>query len=262
MGTEIAVVKMDEFAVLVPGSEQAEIMAMNLGGDKLSSKDIDTVKVPSAGGTFWQVPTAGGEKAVQHLDGIIVYFGGRRNLWESSEPGKGEQPLCSSRDMIHGQGPLDKETKKRGPGLGVGPDSLCDGCEHNAFGTAIKQDGSQGRGKRCKESCTIGLLLTGSTLPVRVTIPAASLGLFSTYRRRLPCLFYLAVTRLTLKAERNADKILYSSVVFEQVGQLPDSAETKIAARKFVETFRSVFAQDDSVVERESKEEGEQGEKA
>ena len=81
MGTELAVVKIEGYLALTNGSNGGELIAENLGGERLDEFDLDQLKVPAGGGTNWAVPTISGEQSLPEIEGIIVHVASRRSFW-------------------------------------------------------------------------------------------------------------------------------------------------------------------------------------
>lgn len=202
-----------------------EAMIYNLQGEQLSEFDLDRIKVPAGGATVFQVPGDDGiDTNVEHIEGIILHIGIRRGYWSNPDP-NGTPPDCYSTDGIHGLG---------NPGV------TCAQCPFNAFGSAIKADGKPGRGKRCREMRTLLMVRSGDRLPIVVTAPPASLKNVKQYLLKgLPVFMYQAITRLTLKQEKNNDGIKYSQLVPHYVGHI-DAPTAKMLA-EYAKAIKSVL---------------------
>lgn len=213
----------NQFAVLSPGSAASQLIASNVRGEDIGVADLNRIKVPAGGGTLWTVPTIEGDKSEKDLTGIIMHIAARRAYWRSLNP-SGDPPDCSSADCITGVGD---------------PGGDCASCPLNAWGSAVKGDGSKGRGKRCKESRLIFLLRPGRNLPEIVVAPPGSLKAFKKYRLDLQVPFFACLTRLSLKKAINKDGIGYAEIVSEFVGPL-DAQQTDYV-RRYAETLTGVF---------------------
>lgn len=199
----------EQYGVLVPGSKAASILALNLGGEDMSITDLDRIKVPSGGSTFWTVVDAGGERPLAALEGVLVHATRRRGYWKDPNP-SGSPPDCASNDCVTGYG---------------NPGGECGKCPLNSFGSAVKQDGTQGKGKRCKEVGLLFLLRPGAALPSVISVPPGSLKQIRTYKVRLAGMelpFYSVLTRLTLSRVKSADGIDYAQIVPSMVSKLDD----------------------------------------
>lgn len=130
----------------------------NTGGQGISLFQLDRVKVPSAGGTLWMVPSLNGEEAKQSLDGIIVHSHFVRSYWSSLEPVQGTPPECSAPDGVHGFGT---------------PGGMCVACPFSRFNTAKK---GGGKGQACKLGRVLYILRPDSILPLVLVLPPGSLA--------------------------------------------------------------------------------------
>lgn len=192
--------------------ELAEIIQGNLGGDTLSEWDLDKVKVPSGGGTTWQVPSLDGEEAIQSLDGIIIHWGNRRAYWEDSFSGSNEPPQCNSQDGIHGVGD---------------PGGECASCQYAQF-----QSADDGVGQACKATRVLFMLKPDSLIPIVVTLPPASLGNAKKYFLRLVgagVAHTSLVTKLTLTKDKSKGGITFSRVELTAGQRLSPDAAHKVA---------------------------------
>lgn len=193
------------YVVLGDHGEALEAMSFNLQGEQIDEFDLDRVKVPAGGMTVFQTPEG---DTVKEIDGILISIGQRRAYWEKPfGDGGNVPPDCSSTDGL----------------VGIGdPGGNCAHCPFNQFGTAIKQDGSQGRGKRCRESRALFVIRAEDRLPLVITAPATSLKGVKQYLMKLPVRRTQAITRFSLVEDKSADGIKYARIVVEYVGKLPD----------------------------------------
>lgn len=182
--------------------------------DGLGPVPFDTVKVPSGGGIAFEVPGDNPEQpqAASELVGVIVYHHPINAYWITQFTGGNEQPDCASLDGKHGLEAATGELRS------------CKTCPYNEFGSA--GDGSNG--KACKNGHRIYLLRAGEVLPILLTLPPTSLKAFKEYLAKRVVLkgnrSWHVLTKITLKKEKNAGGIAYSSCVFTKVGDL-DTAQ-------------------------------------
>ena len=194
---------------LIASPQIAEAVAENLKGEQITEFDLPRVKVPAGGGTAWQVPTLEGVKNVDAIEGLILYAGIRRAFWEDPNP-TGDAPDCASKDGLVGIGD---------PGI------ECAVCPHNEWGSAVKQNGQPGAGKRCREMRSLLILRPEDNLPIFISAPPSSLRGWKRYLMTLPGIpLVQVVTRLKLKPEKNGDGIAYSEIVFEYGGYVEQEA--------------------------------------
>ena len=215
-----------EFALI---GEPTSLAALeyNLAQESISEFDLDRVKIPAGGATVWQVPGLEGISNHEAIEGIIVSISVRRAFWESSFDGSNTPPDCSSTDGFRGVGD---------------PGGECSACPFNEFGSAVKQNGQQGRGKRCQERRIILLIRPEDRLPLAISAPPTSIKNIKQFLMRLPVPMYQAVVRLELEVDKNADGVAFSKVVPSYVGHI--AAEHGKALRGYAETLkRSIVAQ-------------------
>lgn len=198
-----ALIPAESFA-LISDADALEAMTFNLAGEKLSEFDLDRVRVPAAGGTVFQVPGLEGIANVEKIRGIIISVSARRAYWEDPNP-TGAPPDCSSTDGF----------------VGVGsPGGDCSLCPFNEFGSAVKQDGTEGRGKRCREMRSILMIRETDRLPIALIAPPGTLKNIRQYLMRLPVAMYMAVTEVSLIGDKNGDGIKYSKMEFKYIGHI------------------------------------------
>lgn len=217
---ELAVIPVEKFGVLVPGSEEAELLRINLGSEAIGPGDLDRVRVPSGGSTFWTVASAEGEVAEKQLEGVILHVGHTRAYWRDPVP-SGDEPDCKADgDCTIGEGD---------------PGGECELCPFNKFGSAVKDTGEAGRGKACREYALVFLLVPGAMLPMQVVVSPGSLKAFKLYRLRLKRPYYEMITRLTLKKESNKDGTDYAQVQAQCVAMLsPEAKQAVLGYRRMM----------------------------
>lgn len=207
---------------LINDETSLEAMIYNLQGESLSEFDLDRIKVPSGGGAFFQVPTAEGIQALKEVTGILLHIGIRRSYWVDPNP-TGVPPSCYSTDGL----------------LGIGePGGDCGPCPFNQFGSGVKSDGKQAKGKRCREMRVMLIIRPEDRLPLVVMAPPASIKGVKQFLMRLPVFMFQAVTKFTLVPDK-ADGVPYSKVVPEFVGAIDLQAAKRLAA--YAETIKKVL---------------------
>lgn len=182
-----------------------EIMLENIANLSIPIWDMDTAKVPTGGGTVWEVPDINeGAKAVKTLEGIILHCSPdlrdyyRAGLDEGGEKGP---PDCHSEDGVTGVGD---------------PGGDCATCEFAQWGSAEK-----GEGQACKLGRRLFLLMPNAYLPLVVRVPTMSVGPLKIYLTRLASngiKYYEAVTSLSLeKSKQRHGSLEYSKMVVKRV---------------------------------------------
>ena len=204
--------------------EVAEIIRENIGNASIGQFDLDRIKIPAGGGVIWSVPTLDGDQPAKELLGVIVHFQDQRAYWAESfsKGGGGSPPDCSSLDMQ----------------VGVGhPGGDCSRCPFAQFGSAVRDDGSEGRGQACRSIRALYLLLPNSVLPMVVPIPPSSLKPVRSYFLRLSSQavpYHKVITRLKLTRTRSGDGIDYAQVQVEMAQRLIDADHARILPLKKV----------------------------
>lgn len=222
-----------DLPVLQTGAQAAlHALQENLGGETLTAGDLDRVKVPSGGGTKWEVPVLGDTEHRASLDGVIVFQRLTRAYWTNPNPTEGTPPDCSSPDATIGYGTPGDALRAESKG--------CAECPMSAFGSAPGDK----QGQACKLTREVYLLTTESDpLPVLLNVPPTSLG---PVRKFLVDLakrgqsYYSHRVQLTLDEAVNAGGQKYAKVKIRSLGQLDDQALT--AVREYAAATEGVFA--------------------
>jgi hypothetical protein len=239
---KVADVSIAEFAIseFEPG-ELAETMQENFGGENLTPRDLERIKIPAGGSKLWIVPSLDDEdgEAQKELQGVIVAQRKTRVYWEN-DLGNGESgpPDCYSTDGKVGNG-------NEGP---VSP--TCADCPMNQFGS---KEGK--KGKACKEVQELYLLQKENVLPVVLPLPPTSGAVFKRHKIKLMNRGKKVPSRLFtfgLESVDNADKIKYSRATVKSE-PLPDDVHEAMAdyARNFKEMLgdKPPIAATDNVVD-------------
>jgi len=203
-------------------AEVQSIIDENLSGETLGLNDLDKVKVPSGGGTVWEVPSLEGTTATKELDGIIVHRQRCRAYYANPYTGEGVPPDCFSDDGVVGICP--------NPDLGLG--GPCEDCPMSKYESEVRQDGKKGRGQACKEQLNVFLLRKDSMLPLVLNLPPTSLKPMKDFMKRLTSAGMLAhhvETRFTLSKEKNDDGVAYSLVSATMIRRLEGGEVTAIS---------------------------------
>lgn len=214
--------------------EALSAITENLRIEPLQPSDLDRVKVPAGGGSSWEVQTITGMTEVKELRGIILASKIGRSYWEQEYSGEKNPPDCVSLDGMTGRGT---------------PGGDCTKCALNEYESARK-----GKGKACKETRSIMVLLEGDLLPTVLSVPPSSLKGWRGYVMRLSksgVLVKHAITSLTLNKTKSSEGIAYSEIVFNATGVLnPDERQ---AINGYVESISASLnaAHAATVMERE-----------
>lgn len=210
----------------------AEAIAEEMDG--LGTVPFDRVKIPSGGGLAFEIPGEDEDDTISatELVGVILYHHPVNAYWKEKFAGGNEQPDCSSYD---GKTGTDRET---------GECKNCADCPYNQFG-------SDGAGKACKNVHRVYMLREGNPVPLILSLPPTSLKYMRDYISKRILLkgmrCYQAVTKITLKKEKNSGGITYSRAAFAFVQKLtPEQVAAAAAmANTIKQTDRNIDVSDD-----------------
>ncbi len=203
-----ALVKVGEenFAVLTTSPEQTkELIETNVGPVGLTPLDLERIRVPSGGGTQWEIGTLAGSEMAKAFDAIIVYAKDGRIYWP--EPfGQGDRvPTCVSHDGVTGQGD---------------PGGACADCPYAEFGSD-----ERGTGQACKQVKQLFIFLAGDRLPRLLSVPPTSLKPVRKYMLRLASAgkaHFAVLTHFELEKAQNREQIDYAVITPTMAAELSD----------------------------------------
>ena len=218
--------KIPQFAIMAMEKDGIkDILAQNLGGERLEIKDLVVIKVPSGGATTWVYDSINGEIESKHIDGIIISTQMTRAYWPDIYSGGKEPPVCSSQNGLDGVGD---------------PGGDCNTCPHNQFNTA---DGGKNPGKACSEKRFLFMVTPGEILPICVRAPAMSLSPSKTYLIGLTSAqkkMHSVVTRLTLVKDMNKKGQAYAKINFTKIADVEDPERSEAYAEAIKPHLASV----------------------
>lgn len=225
---------------VIDGSRFAVARAEGVGVDSLRRLnevggtvfDLSQLRVPSGGGSFFQIADEKGElTAPKTIEGVIVAVRGNLKAWYAqsfSDTGGGSQPDCSSGDGLTGTGVRDLPPVPNKPKSRL----ACAECRYNQFGTARK-GAKFGAGKDCQDYALLLFYREGDYLPVVLKVSATSLKALKTYNiflmgRGRP---HTSVTTvLGLESDQSNDGIAYSKLTFKIGSFLDEQASARFRA--------------------------------
>lgn len=205
-----------------------DILDEGLGGEEISAFDLETITIPGGGapGKFARTSLENPDgDMVSEIVGVILAMQAGRQMWRQSydESGGGTDPDCVSFDMDHGVGD---------------PGGDCSTCELNQFG-------SDGPGKKCKETKNLFILERGKVLPTVLRVSPGSLGAVRQYRLALTGRMMRpdqVETRISLRsATRKNAKMTYWKLHFASNGTLNEGDYQRIFPykQKFLSSVRT-----------------------
>ena len=143
-----------------------EVISENLGGERLTTRDLDRVTIPAGGATQWEVETAEGTEYTPELKAIIIHIARPRTYYKDRLEEVGRTvPTCFSPDGETGYGD---------------PGGDCFTCELAKFGSS-----DDGRSTACKEYRNLFVLFPDSVLPTVVQVPVTSISSLRDYLKKL-----------------------------------------------------------------------------
>lgn len=160
---------------------------------------LDRIKIPSGGGTVFEVPTdeEGEADMVKEITGVILHNHAVNSYYKEKYSGGSNPPDCGSFDGKFGVGT---------------PGGDCKSCSFNKFGSG------DGKSKACKNRRTLYILQENEFFPVSLSLPPGSVGSYTNYVKRLVSKGLRpngVVTKITLKKATSSDGINYSQAVFK-----------------------------------------------
>lgn len=174
-------------------------MSDNLA-DELAGLDLsfDRIKIPSGGGTVFEVPSEDSDEAetVKEFSAVILYHHPVFAYYQEKYTGGNNPPDCGSFDGITGSG---------------NPGGKCKACPLNQFGSG--ENGS----KACKNRRRIYLLREGEVFPLILSLPTGSIKAFTKYIQRILGTgkkSFGVVTKFSLKKASSNTGISYSQAAF------------------------------------------------
>lgn len=183
---------------------------------------LDKIKIPSGGGTAFEVPTdeEGETDMVKEITGVILFNHAANSYYREKYSGGSNPPDCGSFDGK----------------VGVGtPGGDCKTCPYNKFGSG------EGKSKACKNRRILYILQENEFFPVMLSLPPGSVGSYTNYVKRLVSKGLRpnsVVTKITLKKASSADGINFSQAVFKNDRLL--TAQEKQALAPMVEQMKEM----------------------
>jgi hypothetical protein len=205
-----------------------EALTENVGDDQLSEFDIDRVRMPTGGGTTWEVPTLEGVQSTQVIEGIIIAWFNRRAYWAGEYSGGNEPPQCSSLDGITGVGE---------------PGGDCAACPFAQFGSSVNPQSPNAQA--CKQVRQLFVLTPDAMLPTVITLPATSLKPIRSYMFRLTSASIPhtgIITKFSLEKDKSGTGFDYAKVVLAAGERLSPEARAKVQdyAKALMPAFQRV----------------------
>lgn len=214
------------------GISVAEIINTNFGGEPISPFDLERVRVPAGGSTYWMLATPNkpeGEPK-ESFTGVIVHARFGRTYWVNPL-GEGGGGVASV--------PPDCYSDDGKTGIGT-PGGDCEQCPFNAWGS----DPKGGKGKACRQARLLFIVSPDSFLPRVLVCPAGSLKSIRNYMARLSNVgrpFWAVSTEFRLTRALNRGNQPFGQVTPKMAALLTDEQVARI--KEYAETLKPIFAQ-------------------
>lgn len=199
-----------------------EVFQENLGGETITDRDLDAIKMPSGGGLSWDVPSIDGGIATKTLSGVVIAQFMRRAYWPTRDL-SGAPPQCSSPNASDGYGD---------PGDKLDNIGACLQCPFAQFGSAPdRDDGTPSNGQACKQMRQVFLLMDDNILPRVLTLSPTSLAPSKTFFLQLAGAGhrYYAVTVNIGLEKKTAGNTPYSVATWALGAPLGEDEAKKVA---------------------------------
>jgi len=151
-----------KYPVLCQDPEKAlAIIQQVMGGAEMNEFDLEVIKVPAGGTTFWEIINEDGEPApLQSIEGIVLHQSRRRSFWLGDEDPDGSPPDCQSSDCITGIGKIEEN--------GESTQRTCKSCPKAQFGSG------KGNTQSCQPKTFLFILRGDGYLPSLMILPVMS----------------------------------------------------------------------------------------
>ena len=165
MTNENALTTLDSFVLPSMTEERAEQQIDDLNDFEGIMMTFPRIKIPGGGSTLFEIPGASPDKPdyVPAIEGILIYNHNTNAYWEEgSEYDMNTSPVCSSPDGKTGYGT---------------PGGACVDCPYNQY----ESDPNGGKGKACKNMCSLYILESGKPMPINLLLSPTSLKAYSNF---------------------------------------------------------------------------------
>jgi len=117
---------------------------------------------------------------MDELRGVVVHKQKIRAMWNEKDI-----PICSSLDCVTGI-VKDEEGNPIVTGTDANGDPIykkraCSSCPYNQWGSAVDEAGNRRKGKACKEQRRIFMMVPGYKLPIVLSLPPSSIGVWDDF---------------------------------------------------------------------------------
>lgn len=216
---QLALDKLPErgLAVGLTKEEWDQVLAENYD-QNTEAPDFSRIKFPSGGSKKFVLPSGSSTEERDTLTGVVIFHHTSRGYWPSADT-TGTPPECSSINGLEGTLP------RRDGEFGT-----CATCRWNAFGS----DKKGGKGKACKETRRMFMILDGEDVPRMLSLPPGSLQSWKQFRdaQLTPAGLGLRSVMVSIGADltKNDKGNPYAKATFRVASRLDADSRTKVEA--------------------------------
>jgi hypothetical protein len=221
IGSELPALTKEEQAAVA--ELRSEGMGQEMKGLPISYPRIEMIHGKNAAFNF--VAT---QDIVKGFSAVLIYVDSSRVWWPQRFGAAGSEggfPKCFSRDLV-----------KPDPEGEMKQAETCGSCAQNQWKSAVNTDGSQGRGKACKEVRRLFFIPEGHMTPHWMAVPPSSLKSLSSYfvscRDKGFKKPQEVIMRVSAKTIENADDVEYSELALEMGKAVPETWLAQVASYK------------------------------
>lgn len=214
MSTALTVVPVNQFQAFDETSRAAKALMANTDGIGFSQSDLITVKTPSGGAQFWEVPGPAGPQAVPEITGLLVFRAYQGIIWPSTDPSPTSKPVIVTRDMTKGvlQAKAERDADGKIIAIEGVPDSMVEILRAQESSTPGVFDwktlpytqfgsGKNRSGKYAKEGALLFILRAGAVLPIVVKTGPSALKGIRNFLTQVEYPFWQCIVGLTLAVD-------------------------------------------------------------
>jgi hypothetical protein len=159
--------ELGEFDIVKLDPEEKEELMADLGiSSSYTRLDMPRIKIPSGGGTAWEIP---GGDPVKELE-CLVLGAAKARVFYIDTNATGTPPDCQSNDMETGFGMISE-------GNTINRSRRCETCPNNRWGS----DPKGGKGKACSERMLLAVQLKDALVPFCLSLPPTSVKIMSDF---------------------------------------------------------------------------------
>jgi hypothetical protein len=204
-----------------PVEEAMETTEVNSCGAGMDIVNLPRIKIPSGGGSSFEVPTEKDPVSKAKVEGIIAFAADFRTYWSDPETA-GNPPDCISGDTLTGRGT---------------PGGTCAVCPMSEWGS-----GRNNKGQACSTKRKLFLIVEDAGLPIVLDAPPTSINPIKSYFNNLATFtkqYCHVVSSISLDIDKTDKGIKYSKLKIGMVRVL--DAHEKALMNVFKASIKSAY---------------------